>query len=566
MNAFTYSFFFFFVSADGEDAILVEESPTISTSNSKGEETSSHQSIVDSSHISPMEDATEIATLCHSIADASTNSTYTNVQSVDGSDDADAAILDSDKSNRVSEITNLSAEEEDALLKIEGDTEVNDDDMNEDMLLAESADEEEDPEINENFSENVPNCGSTTQQTGDECETSFSNIVGSNEIASTANDLPSEAVDSIFNEIMANLDTCENLAAVNTDADESSINDTTKNDREFDSLHVSSSSELDESAGFAAITEPALTESNDAECNADPINQSTSDWSTNDLSRIEVPGKILHTHNSHLNSLLNSLTPANHELLSDPAHAVNNESACNENDKPHAVERLPNMEANPIIDDSSISFPGGWTVDFSGDVIVENVENVSSVPDVSEINQQSDTETFESINYAAAAENASPDVEQTPVTLYEQSEVDNGVSIDSDAAGAADINASPKEIIPETNSQDYSNTAYPVPMADGELIELDSTVLQPDANKMDAVDIPESTVIHEQLDSGELWNASANAALESHTENDDIHSNEFDPLLAEDVENDPEIAPVAVEQFVESGESQNEGKSLQSFN
>lgn len=139
---------------------------------------------------------------------------------------------DSNNSKRISEITNLSAEEEDALLKVDGDTEGNDDEFNEDLLLAGSTDDEAETKMESACQSNVPTIEPAICQSFDEF----------NQIASNSR---SDAVDSIYNDLFNDFEknnTC-NPISEDTVGDESDLKAYTSHDLEFSSLHASSSSD-----------------------------------------------------------------------------------------------------------------------------------------------------------------------------------------------------------------------------------------------------------------------------------------------------------------------------------
>lgn len=187
-----------------------------------------------------MENLIEATGSSQSNVDVQNNSTAT-IEQV-------ATAIGSNKSNRVSDITNLSAEEEDALLKIDGDAEVDDEEFNEDFLLAGSTDEEGDPKIDPTHELNVPNNEPTQREPVDECvEECFGNssdIVESEQEIQISNDSSSKAVDLFYENLINDLnesDLHNPAEEVITIADESNCNETSTHDEEFSSLHASSS-------------------------------------------------------------------------------------------------------------------------------------------------------------------------------------------------------------------------------------------------------------------------------------------------------------------------------------
>lgn len=187
-----------------------------------------------------MENLIEATDCSQSNVDVQNNSTATIVQ--------DATAIESNKSNRVSDITHLSAEEEDALLKIDGDTEVDDEEFNEDFLLAGSTDEEGEPKIDPIHELNVPNNEPAQCEPVDGCvEECFgysSDIVDSNELEQERKDSPSKAVDLFYEDLINDLNESDSrnpTVEVITVADESNCNEESTHDNEFSSLHACSS-------------------------------------------------------------------------------------------------------------------------------------------------------------------------------------------------------------------------------------------------------------------------------------------------------------------------------------
>lgn len=204
---------------------------------------------MNSSSTSSEKNAIETAIGSRSNAFASNDSTEPKVESELAVTEQDANISGWNKSNRVSEITNLSAEEEDALLKIDGDTEENGDEFNEDLLLAESTDEEGDSKIDLSYEIVTPNTEPTKHQIGKEYDLTTSDMVASNKLQQTTrvgNISLSEAVDSFLNDLVNNIDesdSCNPTREANAGTDQSNYNETLVQDQEFSALHVSSSSD-----------------------------------------------------------------------------------------------------------------------------------------------------------------------------------------------------------------------------------------------------------------------------------------------------------------------------------
>lgn len=211
------------------------------------DETLSKQLTAASPIVSAMENLIETVGSSQSSADVRNNSTV-NVA------DQEASTIASNKSHRVSGITNLSAEEEDALLKIDGDAEENDDEFNEELLLAGSTDDEDESTVDPESRLDAPNIEPAKCQSVEECNANPSAIEISDEIqqnASISQTSSAEAVDSIYNDLINDLDECgSNKAdmAVKATADESDCIESSTH--EFGALHASSSSDSDNATGI----------------------------------------------------------------------------------------------------------------------------------------------------------------------------------------------------------------------------------------------------------------------------------------------------------------------------
>lgn len=191
-----------------------------------------------------MENLTETDGHSQSNADIQNNSTANDVQLKTETIAHEAATRDASKSSRVSRITNLSAEEEDALLTADGDTEGNDDEVNEDLLLAESEDDEGEPNIHLSYEmqETLPLTVPAKRQGAGECDVNPSDIVTSKELDQISNNFPAEAAESIINDLINDLDRSDSgKEAMDDTCNESSILDP-----EFSSLHAYSSSDSDD--------------------------------------------------------------------------------------------------------------------------------------------------------------------------------------------------------------------------------------------------------------------------------------------------------------------------------
>lgn len=212
--------------------------------------------IEESSTLSAMENLT--GTDCHSQsnADIQNNSIADDAQLEIETIEHEASPLDSSKTSRVSKITNLSAEEEDALLTADGDTEEDDNEVNEDLLLAESEDDEANPNIDPSYELQTtsPLTEPKKRQSGEESDVNPSDIVTSNEMDPISNDIPAEAADSIINDLINDLErsdsrkqSMEQISGADDTCNESSIHDP-----EFSSLHASSSSDSDDATKIDA--------------------------------------------------------------------------------------------------------------------------------------------------------------------------------------------------------------------------------------------------------------------------------------------------------------------------
>lgn len=205
--------------------------------------------VVESTTLSAMENFTGTDGHSQSNAVIDNNSTANNRQLEIETIEHEAATLDSNKSSLVSKITNLSAEEEDALLTTDGDTEENDDEVNEDLLLAESEDDEADTKGDPSFQlqQTSPLTEPTKRQSGEECDVNPSDIVTSNEMDQISINFPAEAADSIMNDLINDLDQSDShMSSIEKIAgDDDTCNESSIHDQEFSSLHATSSSDSD---------------------------------------------------------------------------------------------------------------------------------------------------------------------------------------------------------------------------------------------------------------------------------------------------------------------------------
>lgn len=157
----------------------------------------------------------------------------------------DALPIEANKSNRISEITNLSAEEEEALLRIDGDAEGANDEINEDLLLAGSTDDEDEVKAEADVDTTATNADAEKHQIVEECDTK---TVTSDEPYQSAqiSASPSEVVESIYNDLINDLNNSgKSTIEVNGNVDESNCDTSAASEPEFCALHASSSSESD---------------------------------------------------------------------------------------------------------------------------------------------------------------------------------------------------------------------------------------------------------------------------------------------------------------------------------
>lgn len=205
--------------------------------------TKDRQSFVKSLNTSAMESPVATTTC---VEDKTPNNNFVqSTQSEMELIEQEASPIEANKSNRISEITNLSAEEEEALLRIDGDAEGADDEFNEDLLLAGSTDDESEAKAERDDDATAPNANAEKHQIVEECD---SETVTSDEPQQSAqvSDSPSQVVESIYNDLINDLNnSSKSTIEVNGNIGEPNCDTSAANDPEFSALHASSSSESD---------------------------------------------------------------------------------------------------------------------------------------------------------------------------------------------------------------------------------------------------------------------------------------------------------------------------------
>lgn len=562
--------------ADAENAAGVEASPFVLFSDSSDNGTLSKQTIAESPIVAAMENLIDAAGGSQPSADVQNNST---MEIVEQNVTPNAAA---NKSHRVSEITNMSAEEEEALLKIDGDTEVNDDEFNEEMLLAGSTDDEDQPEAEFECELAAPNIEAENGQRVEQCDINPPANGNSDEKPQTASD---KVVESIYNDLTKNFDESRKSAlAVN----ESGCTDTSTN--EFSALHASSSSDSDHATEIDgeldASVEPAndtivissqeesnVVDSDDADStygNASCLvvspdaNDSTEMQShspehtpqlaaTNEEKSDINPGKVLspqhkwnifHSPFSPLSAVLND------ELLSEP---IPTEEQCNDsrldtNENSHEIDEVPNDELASVIADGAFE---------------NSNESIA--------HEQDDAKTSEPCD-ASVVTGATTIAENVPTgaELAEgQCDIEKQNPLES-TAPMSDMCGIVKEVASESNSQDHHEPASQTDSPDtanqsvveSEPIDDSNEAIQSVATKMDALSTSESidqSMIVEESEVNALSDTLADSESNAQTENEIVHSSEIADSTIQSAEIIPEpVSLDATEQVAVSEESTEE--------
>lgn len=520
--------------------------------------TSTKQLIVESSTLSAMENLTGTDGHSQSNADVQNNSTANDVQLKSETIEHEAATLDSRKSSRVSKITNLSAEEEDALLTADGDTEGNDDEVNEDLLLAESEDDEHDPnidlsyEMQQTLTLTVP----AKRQGAGESNVNPSDIVTSKELDQISNNYPAEAAESIINDLINDLDqsdsgkeAMENIAAADDTCNESSILDP-----EFSSLHASSSSDSDDATKIDA------------------------DISIHNAS-VDIDDEVI---------VLSSQEQSTHVILCDTNSTFGNASysAVSQDANDSKVIQSHSQESS-----THLTAPNERTTDITAgnnDIsqplgVMQNVGTLATVADAAFENPNESsisTKPSEVCEASAITASTTSDINIATNLSETQFEIENENSCDPNddrmsdlcGIGAVLLSESNLEVQVEPTSQTVcpdtaSNPVDDVGQIECDLSEVNSDAVQSNRTETGAINtsqsIDRSTVL-DGLEVNAFLDTLGDTGSFDQREDEILHSNEIDDIAIQHIETIPEIgslnATVEASEPADITEKQDTGK------
>lgn len=523
---------------DTENAAQVEASPHVLFSNSKDE--ASQELIVNSSNISAMENLIGMAGGSQSNTVAPNNGSVENAQSEFATIEQEATVIYSNKSNRVSEITNLSAEEEDALLKIDGDTEENDVEFNEDFLLAGSTDEEDESKIDPAYDLNVPNTEPAKYQSVEECILNPSDIANLNElqqIAQISNNSISEAVDSIYNDLINDLDTsdsCNIGMGATTGGDESNYNETSAHDQEFSVLHASSSTESNDATEISQTydlhnvtvepTEETIVISSQEQPNLVDLCDNDSTFG-NDSNAVQshsqeyspcmaanedksdvILGKLLSLEFLYVKDVL--YKPASFTIMNDELESKSVANEWQRNDSPRdvdaisqSVDKMRNVQMHPII----------------ADVTFENLNESS-------LNEERLLEKSETCNQCVITATTTSDANAKLNEIEKENSCDTNDGRISDLCGFGEEFSSEMNLIdhqkPATQKDcldTVDNSLNDVDQIECERIEIVSEALQPSTTTVCALNTSHCSAILGASELGGLLSTLPDSTLNDHT-------------------------------------------------